>query len=155
MTTFCSCVVVFPFSSLYVQVTSVVSVIGNVALCVPVIIPVQLSVAVGAVKLVTSHSAVTSESIAISATGAITSLMTTFCSCVAVFPFPSSYVQVTSVVAVIGNVALCAPVISPSQLSVAVGAVKLVTSHSAVTSGNVEISATGAVTSSTLTVIVV
>ena len=56
--------------------------IGSVALCVPVIDPAQLSVAVGAVKLVTEHSDVTFDKLAMSATGAVTSVMTTFCVCV-------------------------------------------------------------------------
>ena len=57
MTMFCICVDVFPAASAYVQVTAVVplAVIGNVTLCVPIIAPEQLSVAVGAVKLETEH----------------------------------------------------------------------------------------------------
>ena len=46
------------------------------------------------------------------------------------------------------TVALWVTVIIPEQLSVAVGAVNSVTSHSAVTSGKAERSATGGVTSS-------
>ncbi|MNY40152.1 hypothetical protein D3C86_1748750 [compost metagenome] len=55
--TFCVWVEVFPFPSLYVQVITVVpeAVIGKVALCVPVMVPAQLSVAVGAIKDVTEH----------------------------------------------------------------------------------------------------
>ena len=44
---------------------------------VTVTAPPQLSVAVGAVKLVTSHWAVTSASVALSATGAVVSVITT------------------------------------------------------------------------------
>ena len=72
--------------------------IGKVASLVTVTVEAQLSVAVGAVRLVTSHSAVMSAKVVISATGAVTSLIITFCVCVLVFPFPSSYVQVTIVV---------------------------------------------------------
>ena len=55
---------------MYVQVTSVVpcAVIGNVVVVVAVILPEQLSVAVGAVSESTLHSAVTSSKSAISAT---------------------------------------------------------------------------------------
>jgi hypothetical protein len=45
---------------------------------VPVIVPEQLSVAVGAVKVSTLHSAVTSARFATSATGAVTSSIITF-----------------------------------------------------------------------------
>jgi hypothetical protein len=54
-------------------------VIGNVALCVPVIIPAQLSVAVGAVRLDTEHWDVTLGKVARSARGAEISLIITFC----------------------------------------------------------------------------
>ena len=57
---------------------------------VPVIVAPQLSVAVGAVIEATSHSAVTSANVATSATGAVTSLITTFCVSVVTFPLPSS-----------------------------------------------------------------
>ena len=40
---------------MYVQVRVVLLVIGKVALCVPFTLPAQLSVAVGVVRLVTSH----------------------------------------------------------------------------------------------------
>jgi len=143
ITIFCCCVVTFPFPSLYVQVIVVLEVIGSVALCIPVIEPAQLSVAVGAVKLVTSHCAVMFDNVVTSATGAVLSLMTTFCCCVEIFPLPSSYDHVIVVLEVIGSVALCVPVIEPAQLSVAVGAVKLVTSHCAVMFDNVVTSATG------------
>src|SRR6056297_1933935 len=146
---------VFPFPSSYVQVTTVVpcAMMGSSASCVPVICPVQLSVAVGAVKVETSHSAMISVSVAVFATGAVSSERITFWVWVDVFPFPSSYVQVTTVVpcSMIGSSASCVPVICPVQLSVAVGAVKVETSHSAVMSDNVATSATGAVTSSIIT----
>ena len=51
---------------------------------------IQISVAVGAVIKATSHSAVTSASIATSATGPVTSSISTFCVCVVVLPLPSS-----------------------------------------------------------------
>ena len=47
--------------------------IGNAVVVVPVIVPAQLSVAVGAVKVSTIHSAVTSLSVVTSATGAVVS----------------------------------------------------------------------------------
>ena len=53
----------------------------------------------------------------------------------------------------IGSVALCVPVTTPSQLSVAVGAVNEATEHSAVTSDKVAISGTGAVMSFTVIVV--
>ena len=52
--------------------------IGNVASLLTVTTPAQLSVAVGADRLVTVHSSVTSASIATSGTGAVTSAITTF-----------------------------------------------------------------------------
>ncbi len=62
----------FPLPSAKVQVTTVVScvVIGNVVVVVPVTVPAQLSVAVGAVSDATSHSAVTSVRVVSSGTGA-------------------------------------------------------------------------------------
>ena len=63
---------------------------GSVASLVTVTVPPQLSVAVGAVKLVTSHSAVISHNDAASAIGAESSSIITFCVCVLVFPLPSS-----------------------------------------------------------------
>ena len=52
--TCCVCVV-FPVGPAYVQVTVVLLVIGKVALCVPVIVPAQACVAVGAVNEVTAQ----------------------------------------------------------------------------------------------------
>ena len=96
----------------------------------------QLSVAVGAVNEVTVHSSVKSAKGVASATGAVMSFIITFWVCVLVFPFPSSYVQVTTVVpwVVTGNEVIVVPVIVPSQLSVAVGAVGAVTAHSSIKS---------------------
>ena len=66
----------FPLASSNVQVTTVVPcvVIGNVTMVVPVIVPAQLSVAVGAVSVSTIHSAFISESIVMSATGGVISI---------------------------------------------------------------------------------
>ncbi len=127
--------------------------IGSVASLVTVTVPAQLSVAVGAVSVVTAHSAVISDRVVISGVGAVTSVITTSWVCVLVLPFASSYVQVTSVVpcAVIGSVASLVTVTVPPQLSVAVGAVSVVTAHSAVISVSVAISGVGAVISSTMT----
>ena len=104
--------------------------IGSVALFVTVTTPAQLSVAVGFVKLVTSHTAVRSSSDAVSGTGAVTSAIMTFCVCVEVLPFPSSYVQVTTVVpwVLIGKHASCVTIIFEEQFSVAVGYASVVTS---------------------------
>ena len=49
-----------------------------------------MSVAVGSVNVVTSHSAVTSANVAKVATGGVTSVITTFCVCVDVLPWASS-----------------------------------------------------------------
>ncbi len=65
-------------------------VIGNIALWVTVTVPPQLSVAVGAVKLVTSHSAVISVKVPVSGVGAVVSSIITFCSWVTEFPLGSS-----------------------------------------------------------------
>ena len=83
------------------------------------------------------------------------SLIITFCVCILMFPLASSYVQVMIVVpcVVIGKLVVT-PLTSPSQLSVAVGAVKLSTLHCAVTSASVATSATGAVVSTTVMVCV-
>ena len=72
--------------------------IGRLVVVVPVTVPEQLSVAVGAVRLVTLHSAVTSDNEGSFTTGAVVSSITTFCVCVLVLPSPSVYVHVTTVV---------------------------------------------------------
>ena len=73
--TFCVAVVKLPFPSANVQVTIVVPcfVIGNTVDVVPVTVPAQLSVVVGAVG-VAEHSAVTSVSVGL--TGGVTSGVT-------------------------------------------------------------------------------
>src|SRR6056297_263262 len=126
---------------------------GNVASFVTVTVPAQLSLAVGAVRLVTSQSAVTSGRGSTSGTGSVISFMTTFWVCVDKFPAKSVKVHVTKVVpwVLIGNEASCVPATDPSQLSVAVGAVSEVTSHSAVISASVAASGTGASASVTTT----
>jgi hypothetical protein len=53
-------------------------VIGKEVVVVAVSWPLQLSVAVGAVRLVTEHCAVTLERVAVLATGAVTSFTITF-----------------------------------------------------------------------------
>jgi len=53
ITTAWVCEEVLPFPSSYVHVTVVLVVIGKEALCVPVIVPAQLSVAVGAISDIT------------------------------------------------------------------------------------------------------
>ena len=101
------------------------------ALFVTVTGPPQLSIAVGGVRLVTEHDAVTFGNERRAGVGPVLSLITTFCVCVDVLPLPSSYVHVTTVVpcVVIGSVALFVTVIKPGQLSVALGVVKDVTEH--------------------------
>ena len=61
----------------YVQTTVVDDVIGKTVVVVPVIVPLQLSVAVGAVMLATLHCAFTAGSVAKSATGAVVSAIVT------------------------------------------------------------------------------
>ncbi|WP_219337882.1 hypothetical protein, partial [Pseudomonas sp. Xaverov 259] len=91
--------------SVYVHTTVVEAVIGRLALWVPVTVPKQLSVAVGAVRLVTLHCALMTGSEAKSATGAVVSAIVMVWFCVVVFK-PSVYVQTTVVDAVIGRLAL-------------------------------------------------
>ena len=81
----------FPFPSLYVHVTTVVPwvVIGNVVPVVPVIVPAQLSFAVGGVSDVTEHCAVIFGKVATFGTGGVVSSISIVCVCVDVFPFPS------------------------------------------------------------------
>ena len=154
--TFWVWVLIFPLLSSNVQVTTVVpwAVIGSTVVVVPVIVPEQLSVAVGAVNVSTLHSAVMSSNTATSGACAVTSSITTFWVWVLIFPRASSNVQVTTVVpwAVIGSTVVVVPVIVPAQLSVAVGAVNVSTLQSAVTSAKFATSATGAVVSTTVIV---
>ncbi len=72
----------------------VFEVIGKVALWVPSIEPAQLSVAVGAVKLVTSHSSVIFVKVIISAIGAVLSATSTLKLTSSVFPMLSVAVNV-------------------------------------------------------------
>ena len=86
----------FPLASSNVQVTTVVPcvVIGNVTFVVPVIVPAQLSVAVGAVSVSTIHSAVISESIVMSATGWVVSISVMVWLCVLTLLLSSAAVQI-------------------------------------------------------------
>jgi hypothetical protein len=70
------------------------------------------------------------------------------------FPLPSSYDQVTSVLEESGNDVVVVPKIDPPQLSVAVGGVKEFKVHVEVTGERLATLATGAVMSSIITVCV-
>ena len=121
------CVEEFPLLSVKVQVTVVEAVIGNVVKVVPVMVPLQLSVAVGGVILFTWHCSFTVGKVVRSATGAVVSRITTDWFCVELFPLPSVKVQITVVEVVTGKAVVVVPVMVPSQLSVAVGGVMLIT----------------------------
>jgi len=94
MVTFWVAVLVLPLPSLNIQVTTVVpgAVIGNIVVVVPVTIPAQLSVAVGAVKVAGVKHALTTVP-SIGGTGAIVSFTITFWVAVLLLPLPSSNVQ--------------------------------------------------------------
>ena len=64
-------------------------VIGNVVVVIPVIIPSQLSVAVGGVSAVNSHCATSGGSEAKSVNGESVSCIKTACVCVLEFPTES------------------------------------------------------------------
>ena len=90
ITTLWFCVEVLPAASVKVQTTVVDCVMGNEVVVVPVTDPLQLSVADGAVNDVTEvQLELMALKLAVLGTGAVTSLMITFCCCVVVFPFPS------------------------------------------------------------------
>ena len=90
MMTFCNCVVAFPLPSVYVHVITVLAIIlVKIVDVVAVIVPEQLSVAVGMAVTFTEHCAVIFGKVATFGTGAAVSLMMTFCNCVLLFPFPS------------------------------------------------------------------
>ena len=74
------CMLEFPTASLKVQVTVDVPciVLVNASEVVPVIIPLQLSVAVGAEAMVAEHCPVTAAKLATLVTGAILSFTTIF-----------------------------------------------------------------------------
>ena len=61
-------------------------VIGKSVVVVPIIVPSQLSVALGALRVVILHSSVASTKFALSATGAVTSSIITFCVCMLLLP---------------------------------------------------------------------
>ena len=71
--TCCVWVDVFPFPSLYVQVIVVFELIGKLAELVAVMVPAQLSVAVGAVKEVTAQEELIAGRVATFGTGAVLS----------------------------------------------------------------------------------
>src|SRR5678816_995297 len=152
-TMFCVCVEVFPLPSLNVQVTTDVPCVVRVneSVVVPVIVPAQLSAAVGAEAIVAEHWPVALGSVATFGTGAVMSSTTMFCVCVEVFPLPSLNVQVTTDVPCVVRVneSVVVPVIVPPQLSAAVGAEAIVAEHWPVASGSVAMFGTGAVMSST------
>ena len=153
--TFCVAVVVLPFPSSNVHVTTVVPwvVIGNTVEVVPVTIPAQLSVVVGAVGVPEHSPKFTSANTGV--TGDVISSTITFCVAVAMLPFPSSNVHVTTVVpwVVIGNTVEVVPVTVPAQLSEVVGAVGVPEHSPTFTSANTGV--IGAVISSITTIWVV
>src|ERR1051325_10717279 len=104
---------------------------------VPVIVPEQLSLAVGGAEMVAEHSPVTSGRLATLGTGAVLSLTTIFWVCEEMLPFPSSNVQVTTEVPCVLRVSesVVVPVMVPEQLSSAVGGAEIVAEHSPVASG--------------------
>jgi hypothetical protein len=121
--TFCVTVDVLPLPSLNVQVITVVpcAVMGNGTLDVAVIVPAQLSCAVGAVG-VDEHCAVTLGNDA-GASGGVISSTITFCNTTIKLPFPSLNIQwMTCVPCVLYvNGSIVNPVTVPAQLSVVVG----------------------------------
>src|SRR5205823_14258705 len=94
----CVCVDSLPLPSLKCQVTSEVPCVVRVSesLVVPVIVPLQLSVAVGAEAIVAEHSPVASAREAAFGTGAVWSATTMCCVCVDSLPLPSLKCQVTT-----------------------------------------------------------
>src|SRR5206468_10109055 len=135
---FCVCVDSLPLPSLKCQVTTEVPCVVRVSesLVVPVMVPLQLSVAVGAEAIVAEHSPVASASEAALGTGAVWSATTMFCVCVDSLPLPSLKCQVTTEVPCVVRVSesLVVPVIVPLQLSVADGGEAIVCAHSPVAS---------------------
>ena len=86
-----------PTASVKVQVTVDVPcvLLVNASVVVPVIVPLQLSVAVGADVIVAEHCPVAATKLATLATGATVSVTTINWVCVLVFPTASLKVQVT------------------------------------------------------------
>jgi hypothetical protein len=117
---------------------------GKVVAVVPITVPAQLSFASGAVKLEISHIPFKSGKDATAGIGAILSIRTTFCVCVAVLPAKSVYVHVIDVLDVIGRVVLVVAVTTPAQLSVPVGGVNEVIEQTPLMSAKVATSGTGA-----------
>ena len=124
---------VLPLPSSKVQVTVEVPCVVRVneSEVVPVMVPKQLSVAVGAEAIVAEHWPVASAKLAALATGAMVSSTTIFWVWVLVLPLPSSKVQVTVEVpwVLLVNESEVVPVMVPEQLSVAVGAEAIVAEH--------------------------
>ena len=87
----------------------------------PVTVPAQLSVVVGAALMVAEHWPVTSGNTGVA--GAVVSCTTMFCVWVDTLPLPSSKCQCTTKVPCVECVSgsVVVPVIAPLQLSVAVG----------------------------------
>ena len=87
--TSCVCVVVLSASSVYVHVIVVFVVIGGVIPVVAVMVPSQLSEAVGAVReVVCEQSSIVGKS-AVKGTGSVVSSIVTCCVCVVVLPTAS------------------------------------------------------------------
>src|SRR4029434_1571686 len=117
------------------------------SLVVPVITPLQLSVAVGGVLIVAVHWPVASGKLPAFGTGAVVSCTTMFCVWGDSLPVPSMKCQVTTKVPCVECVSesVVVPVITPLQLSVAVGGALIVAEHCPVTSGQLAASGTSAV----------
>src|SRR5439155_735113 len=152
-TIFCVCEEALPTASTKCHVTVELPWVLRVreSVVVPVIVPEQLSVAVGGAVMVAEHCPVTSGNDATLGTGAIVSVTTIFWVCIEILPWPSSKCHVTVelpwVLCVRESVVV--PVIVPEQLSVEVGGAVMVTEHCPVTSGNDATLGTGAIVSVT------
>src|SRR6266700_1074025 len=137
---FCVCVAVLPWPSLKVQVTTDVPWVLRLSESVvaPVMVPEQLSVAVGGAAMFAEHWPVASGSVARLATGGIVSVTTMFCVWEELLPWPSLKVQVTTDVpwVVRASESVVVPVMVPEQLSVAVGGAAMVAEHWPVASGS-------------------
>ena len=114
----------FPFPSLNVQLTVNVPCVEyvNGFVVVPVIVPAQLSVVVGAVT-VAEHCPVTVAKVGVD--GFVTSSTITVCVAVTVLPLPSLNDHVTTVVhcVVIGKTVVVIPVVVPAQALFVTGAI--------------------------------
>ena len=140
-----------PVASLYVQVMVVVDVKGKAVSVVAVIVPSQLSVAVGAVKEVIYEQSSSVGKSAAAGTGSVVSSIVACCVCVAVLSAPSVYVHVMVIFMVIGGVTSVVAVMVPSQLPVAVGAVREVICEQSSNVGKSATIGTGSVVSAMVT----